>query len=177
MADAATSNRPEAALTQALRQARLAEAAHFEAALDLRDAKSIRLQLLKDDLAPAATSAEASGLFDLALVPGDAPKLWIDLITFVVMEPDPRTYRLLQDRRDSREILFESSDRSAVAEEVRRQMAHRLVMRERMASATPVAKVPASYSAGSVILAWLSGFSLGVLALLAAAILLGKLNF
>ena len=37
-------------LAEALREARLAEAAHFEAALDLRDSKTLRLQVLKDEL-------------------------------------------------------------------------------------------------------------------------------
>ena len=40
-------------LSGALRKARLAEAAHFEAVLGIRDSKSLRLQVLKDDLAPS----------------------------------------------------------------------------------------------------------------------------
>lgn len=84
-------------LNGALRQARLAEAAHFEAVLDIRDAQTLRLQVLKDDLAPAVlANVEAASFIDLALVPGDPPRLWVDLITSVVMAPDPRTYRLVQ---------------------------------------------------------------------------------
>ena len=177
LAEAATSAGSDAGLKRALRDARLAEAAHFEAALDLRDAKSIRLQLLKDDVAAAAASPEAGDLFDLALVPGDPPKLWVDLITFVVMEPDPRTYRLVQGRHNGREILFESGDRVQAAEQVRHHMAHRIVARERLAAASPAPKMPESYSLASVILAWIAGFALGVLALLAAAILLGQLKY
>ncbi len=68
------------ALAEAIREARLAEAAHFEAALDLRDSKSLRLQILKDELLPAVqASPEARELFDLTLLPGEPPKLWVDL--------------------------------------------------------------------------------------------------
>ena len=59
-------------LADALREARLAEAAHFEAALDLRDSKTLRLQILKDELLPTVQSSpEAKELFDLTLLPGD----------------------------------------------------------------------------------------------------------
>jgi hypothetical protein len=162
-------------LRSALRQARLAEAAHFEAALDLRDSKTIRLQLLKDDLMPAVVAAaDAAELFDLALVPGEPPRLWIDLVTFVLMEPDHRTYRLLQDRQSSREVLFESADRAAMAAEVRHHMAHRIVARERMVVANvPPPPLP-GYSVASLLLAWLAGLALGALALMAAVIHLGK---
>jgi excinuclease UvrABC nuclease subunit len=163
-------------LTQALREARLAEAAHFEAALNLRDSKSIRLQLLKDDLLPAVTgNATARELFDLALIQGEPPRLWIDLISQVVMEPDHRTYRFQQDRQDNRETLFESDDRAAMAEYVRRHMAHRLIQRERQGAqqAAPL-PIPAGYSTASLILAWTAGFAFGALVLLGGAIYLGQ---
>ena len=164
-------------LKSALRQARLAEAAHFEAALGLRDSKSIRLQLLKDDLAPAvASSREAAELFDVALVPGDPPRLGLDLITAVVMEPDHRSYRMIQDRQDGRELLFESEDRAAMADFARRHMAHRLIARERRVAAITPAAPAAGYSTGSLILAWTSGFAFGALILLGIAIYLGVLG-
>lgn len=165
------------ALAEALREARLAEAAHFEAALELRDSKSLRLQLLQDDLLPAVrSSTEARELFDLTLVPGDPPKLWVDLVSYVIMEPDHRTYRFVQDRQDGREILFESSGREQTVAAVRRHMAHRLVARERQAAALPQAMSQLGYSTASLILAWASGFAFGALALLFAAIYFGVLR-
>jgi hypothetical protein len=162
-------------LKDALRQARLAEAAHFEAAMDLRDSKSIRLQLLKDELMPlVASSPTAADLFDLALIVSEPPRLWIDLITFAVMEPDHRTYRLYQDRQTGREILFETPDRKEMAEAVKRHMAHRLVARERQVASTPAPAAIAGYSMSSLMLAWLAGFALGALILLAAVISLGR---
>ena len=163
-------------LAGALREARQAEAAHFEAALELRDSKSLRLQMLKDDLLPLVESSpEARELFGLALIPGEAPKLWIDLISFIVMEPDPRSYRFLQHRQDRREILFETSDRELMAAAVRRHMAHLMVARERQPVAIPPPATP-GYTSASLILAWVSGFAFGALALLGLAIYLGLLK-
>jgi hypothetical protein len=164
-------------LASALRAARQAEAAHFEAALELRDSKSLRLQLLKDDLRPViASSPEARELFDLALIPGEPPKLWIDLISFVVMEPDPRCYRFLQHRQDSREILFESADREQMAAAIRRHMAHLVVARERQTVALPPPAPPSGFTSASLMLSWVSGFAFGALALLGLAIYLGYLK-
>ncbi|WP_373504023.1 hypothetical protein [Aestuariivirga sp.] len=174
MAKAPTKHGEDGGLKEALREARLAEAAHFDAALDLRDSKSLRLQLLKDDLAPVVqSSAEARGLFDLTLVPGEPPRLWIDLISYVLMEPDHRTYRFMQDRQDERDIVFESADRRAMTVEIRRHMAHRLVNRERQAAAVRLDPPSSGYSSGSLILAWTSGFAFGALVLLGVAIYLG----
>jgi hypothetical protein len=164
-------------LADALREARLAEAAHFEAALDLRDSKTLRLQILKDELLPSVqASAEAKDLFDLTLLPGDPPKLWVDLTAFVVMEPDHRTYRVLQDRQDSRDLLFEGTDRAEAAAAIRRHMAHRMVARERQSPLLPAVS-GTGYSSATLILAWVSGFAFGALALVAAALYTGLLKY
>jgi hypothetical protein len=162
----------------ALRQARLAEAAHFEAVLDIRDAQTLRLQVLKDELAPAIlANSEAASFIDLALVPGDPPRLWIDLITSIVMAPDPRTFRLVQDGPGGRQTLLETADRSEMIERVKQHIAHRLIARERektgIAAAMP--KV-IGHSNVALILAWLSGFAVGVMVLFIAGILISRLN-
>lgn len=177
MPDAATPQSTSDSLKPALRQARLAEAAHAEAVMGLRDAKSIRLQLLKDDLQPIVSgNRDAVDLFDLALIPGDEPRLWIDLVSYAVMEPDPRTYRLIEDRQSGREILLESEDRTVLVERIRQLMAHRIVVRQRMAPVAPAPVLPAGYSAASLILAWLSGLALGALGLLAIALYVGRVR-
>lgn len=164
----------EDGLKEDLRQARLLEAAHFDAQRDLRDAKTLRLQILKDTLLPLVKALPAAtDLFDLALVSGEPPRLWIDLITYVVMEPDPRTFRLLQDRQDNRELLFESSDIGEMAAAVRRHMAHRLVARERQGAAVTPHQPTSGYSMGSLMLAWTSGFAFGALVLMGLAIFFG----
>lgn len=167
-------------LSGALRQARLAEAAHFEAVLDIRDAQTLRLQVLKDDLAPiVASSSAATSFIDLALVPGDPPRLWVDLITSVVMAPDPRTYRLVQDSPAGRQTLFETAERAEMVQHVTQHIAHRVIAREReMTAVSALTAGPkpfvAGYSTGALILAWVSGFSVGALALFVAGILISR---
>jgi hypothetical protein len=162
----------------ALRQARLAEAAHLESVLDIRDAQTLRLQVMKDELAPVIlANTEAASFVDLALVPGDPPRLWIDLITSIVMAPDPRTYRLIQDGQSGRQTLLETADRQEMIDKVKQHIAHRLVAREREKRGVAAAKPRLSgHSTGVVIFAWLSGFSIGVLSLFVAGILISRLH-
>ena len=166
-------------LSGALRKARLAEAAHFEAILGIKDSKSLRLQVLKDDIAPlVAATPEAAQVFDLALVPGEPPRLWIDLISFVEMEPDYRTYRLQQDNQAGREALFESADRVEMANYLKSYLAHRMIARERqIVRAAPLSQPAARFTTAAVIYAWFNGLILGLLVSLVAAISLGKLKF
>lgn len=168
-------------LSGALRQARLAEAAHFEAVLDIKDAQTLRLQVLKDDLAPVvADNNAATSFIDLALVPGDPPRLWVDLITFVIMAPDPRTYRLVQDSPAGRQTLLETTNRPEMVERITQHIAHRLIARERemnRESALAASSKPTvlGHSTTALILAWLSGFSIGALALFIVGILISRL--
>ena len=163
-------------LSGALRQARLAEAAHFEAVLDIRDAQTLRLQVLKDELAPEIlANVEAAAFVDLALVPGDPPRLWIDLITSVIMAPDPRTYRLVQDGPAGRRTLHETADRIEMIARIKQHVAHRLISREReKTAAAPPKPVVLGHSTAALILAWLSGFAIGALGLFVAGILIAR---
>jgi hypothetical protein len=166
-------------LEAALRRARIMEAAHVEAVLAVRDAELLRLEALRAELAPIVAGNErARGYFDLAVSPGEPPRLWIDLLGSVVMEPDSRTYRLYQDLNAGREILHESQDRAEMVERVKDYMAHRLVARERqMAAATPARASSRGYSGKTLALAWLLGAAAGALALAAGAIILKKFDF
>jgi hypothetical protein len=167
-------------LTAALKDARLAEAAQLESILGLRDAKSLRLEALRAAMMPRlAGHPEARALFELNVQPGANPRLWIDLVSSVVMEPDPRTYRLVQDRDGQRETLFETTDINQMVPFVTRYLAHRMVAHEKAAagiSAGLSGKVN-GYSLGALVYVWLTGCAFGVLALLVAAMLLGKLHF
>ena len=166
-------------LPDALRRARAAEAAHFEAVHALSNAGALRLQVLKDDLDRlVVTVPEARQAFDLALISGETPRLWIDLITSVMMEPDPRTYRLVVDGHHGRETLFETADRGEMVDKIKLHMAHGLIARWRKAAVPAIEGGGAArYSADSLILAWLAGLSLGALALLGSLIYLNILHF
>jgi hypothetical protein len=165
-------------LDRALGEARVASAAHYEAILDIRDAQTLRLQVLKDELIPfVASRREADSFFELALMQGDPPRLWLDLISSVVMAPDPRTYRLVEDTHGGRETLYETADRASMVERIKQHMAHRLIARARSMTVPTGAWVKRTgYSAGALILSWLSGFTVGLLALFIAGIMLSRLK-
>jgi hypothetical protein len=158
-----------------LRRARLAQSAHFDALADIKDAQTLRLQALRDDLAPVVDgNARLKEFVDLALVPGDPPKLWIDLVTYVVMAPDPRTYCLIQDRSTGHESLFSSRERPEMAKYIGERIAHRLVERERMLQPGNNRQLIVGHSSAALLLAWLSGFCLGAVLLLILLVLLAK---
>ena len=179
MPESLTSTAKPAGLEAALRRAREMEAAHFEAVLAVRDAEMLRLEALKADLAPAVAAHDrARDFFDLVVVPGEPPRLWIDLLGAVVMAPDPRTYRLTQDLPSGREVLHETRDRAEMAEKIRDYMAHRLVARERQLAGAALARTgKPGYSGKALVAAWLAGATAGALALLAAGIILKKIIF
>lgn len=158
-----------------LRQARAADAAHLEAVHAISDAASLRLQMLKDELAGIVAAApEAREAFELALAPGDTPRLWIDLITSVVMEPDPKTYRLMRDGHG----VFETADRAEMVQQVKLAMAHGIIARTRRAAGLGLRNgIGAGYPAVALIAAGLGGFALGALALAVSGIYLKMFNF
>ncbi|WP_204351895.1 hypothetical protein, partial [Klebsiella variicola] len=57
-------------------------------------------------------------LFDTGLIPGDPPRLWIDMISFVEMARDKRVFRFLQDSRLGRSIILESDNADTIADSV-----------------------------------------------------------
>ena len=172
MAHAAVAGAGRYALREAMDKARSKESAQFDAISALRDARSLRLQLLRDELSVVvAASPEARENFNIALSPGEPQRLWIDLITSVVMEPDPRTYRLVEDVHGGRVTLFETADRAEMIEQIKQHMAHRIISRERrMAESELFPEVVPGYSAAALIYAWLCGLALGVAGLLSFVI-------
>jgi hypothetical protein len=167
-------------LTAALKDARMAEAAQLESLMGLRDAKSLRLEALRTALLPSLVGhPDIRALFELNVQPGVNPRLWIDLVSSVVMEPDPRTYRLIQDRDSQRETLFETSDINHMVPFVTRYLAHRMVAHEKAAAGIPNTSVAvqSGYSLGALVYVWVTGCTFGVLGLLVIAMLLGKLHF
>ncbi len=182
-----TSESPQAearlapAMSEALRKARLAEAAHFDAASDIRDAKSLRLHVLLDELRPhlAGAAGRGDGFIDPLVVPGEPPRLWIDMVAYVLMEPDPRTYRFQRDTAGGHEILLETHDRGEMRDAIIAYSAHRLVERERQFAVDTRTRPTTgkAYGGAALFLAWLAGFCFGVLALFALGVWLAKSPF
>jgi hypothetical protein len=167
------------AFLKALKQARLSEAAQLDAVLNLRDARVLRLEALRDAVLPELQGhAEAQSLFDLNVQDGEKPRLWIDLVSSVEMEPDPKTYRLVQQREGRRDVLFETRDMSQMGDFVIRFLAHRLVAQERL-SRTPqvAAQTGRRYGLFEMVYVWITGILFGALSLIAWALATGHLKF
>jgi hypothetical protein len=124
---------PGPRLKEALRQARIDLAERTGVIVDLRNAEIARLELLNEalDRVFADIPSEVE-LFDRGIVPGDPPRLWIDMIAHVAMGRDKRTYRFLQDTRYGRRVLAESGEVPEMVAAVTKYVARRLVERERL---------------------------------------------
>jgi hypothetical protein len=126
-------------LTDAMRAIRIDEAERTGVVVALREADLARLEILHDRLKPVlAEVPQGIDLFDVGITPGATPRLWIDMIAFVEMGRDKRTYRFLQDTRNGRRILAESADGGVVADHITAYVASRLIERERMLALPPV---------------------------------------
>jgi hypothetical protein len=123
-------------LAAAIRQARVENAERAEAIADLRELEMGRLRALESALKPVVDQAPPDvDLFDLALAPGERPRLFLDMIAFVDMGHDRRTYRFYQDTRHGRLLIAESQSADAIAAAVADYVARRLVERERALAA------------------------------------------
>jgi hypothetical protein len=124
-------------LAAAIRQARIENAERAQAIADLREIETGRLALLESALKPVVAQAPADvDLFDLGLARGDHPRLFVDMIAFVDMAHDRRTYRFHQDTRNGRILIAESQSIDAIAAAVANYVARRLIERERALAAS-----------------------------------------
>jgi hypothetical protein len=122
-----------ASLSAAIRAARVEVADRAQALGDLRDAELARLELLRQMLEPVLAQVPPEiDIFDAGLVPGEHPRLFIDMVAFVEMARDRRTYRLVQDRRHVRAVLHEGEGVNAMVGAVTAYIARRLVEREQL---------------------------------------------
>ena len=133
-------------LKSAIRKARIESAERSDVVSDLRGAELARLELLQDAISGVlAEVPEGIDMFDAGLVPGDHPRLFIDMLAFVEMARDRRTYRFLQDTRYGRLTLIESDHLGPLVEAVTNYVARRLIEREKaLASDQTLPPAPAS---------------------------------
>ncbi|PZQ19096.1 MAG: hypothetical protein DI565_01525 [Ancylobacter novellus] len=130
--DDARSAEPSA-LRASLRRARAEAAEQTDVVMDLRQAEIARLEILKEALDPVfAEAPEEVDIFDVGLVPGERPRLFVDMVAFVEMGRDRRTYRFMRDGRHGRVCVAESEQVGPIVEAVTAYVARRLVERERL---------------------------------------------
>ena len=119
-------------LGASIRQARVENAERADAIAEVRDLEIVRLKALESALEPVVDQApQGVDLFDLALTQSEHPRLFIDMIAFVDMAHDKRTYRFFQDTRNGRVLMAESQSLDMIVAAVADYVARRLVERER----------------------------------------------
>lgn len=127
---------PALSLRDAIRAARVDAAEQAGVVVELRDAELARLAMLNEMLEPvfAEVPPEHADLFDRGLMPGETPRLFVDMVAHVAMARDRRTYRFLQDTRAGRRVLAESANPNEIVDAVTRYVARRLIAREQLLS-------------------------------------------
>lgn len=136
-------------LRQALQRARIEAAERGQSFVAVRDADFARLELLKDALQPVVADVpDDVDLFDLALVPSDPPRLFIDMVAHVAFDREKRAYRLVRETRSGRQVLAESGDQKLIVAAATAYIARRMVEREQvLAESGPDAPPPADAAA------------------------------
>ncbi len=173
---------PAAVMAAELKRARELQGAGHEAQLAARDMAAMRLLAVKQELAPYVESLpEVRGFVELALVSGERPRLWLDLVSYVVMGADQQHWQLVQDTVEGREIVFETDQLDELVAFLRKFIAHRAVQRERLlrsdtASAKPLLQTVSGGLQKSLLwMAWLAGLATGAFALIALLLATGRL--
>ena len=171
-----------AIMAEELRRARELQGAGHEARLASRDMAAMRLLAVKQELSPYVDALpELRSFIELALVNGETPKLWLDLVSYVVMAPDQQHWRLMQDTADGREVIFETDQMDELVAFLRKFIAHRAIQRERLlrsdeSDARPLLRTVSGGMQQTLLwMAWLAGLATGAFALLAWLLATGKL--
>jgi hypothetical protein len=123
-------------LRSALRRARSESAEQHDAVEDIRQAEVARLEMLEDAVRPIVDQApDDVELFDLGVTHGDRPRLFLDMISFIDLAHDRRTFRFFQDTRHGRVLIAESESADRIVAAVTNYVARRLVEREQALAA------------------------------------------
>jgi hypothetical protein len=159
-------------LRDALHKARIEAADRTGVVVDLRDAEVARLEILNEALDPLfAQVPEQIDLFDRGISQGETPRLWLDVVAYVVMGRDKRIYRFVQDTRHGRIVLAESHEVPAIVDAVTDYVARRMVEREHaMAPTRPPGQAEEKPRRRGRFWSFAFGFVLGALALFALAL-------
>jgi hypothetical protein len=119
-------------LGASIRQARVENAERADAIAEVRELEVARLKVLESALEPVVDQApQGVDLFDLVLTQSEHPRLFVDMIAFIDLAHDKRTYRFFQDTRNGRVLMAESQLLDTIVAAVADYVARRLVERER----------------------------------------------
>lgn len=130
--DQSRASTPAPSLREALRRARAGSAEKSGVLVELRTAELARLDLLKERLEGVfAQVPQEIDLFDAAILPGDPARLFVDVLGFIEMGRDKRTYRFFHDTRYGRQLLAETEDLDEVTQSITDYVANRIIEREK----------------------------------------------
>ena len=140
-------------LTAAVRRARVEEAERSDVIDDLRGAELARLEALHEAIQPVlAQVPEGVDIFDAGVVPGDRPRLFIDMIAFVDMARDRRGYRFVQDARHGRVTIAESERIDTMVDAITAYIARRLVERDKAQASAQITMLAPGVVSGAAFL-------------------------
>lgn len=135
--------KPPPSLRSAVRRARVEQAERSDVIAELRRAELVRLDLLFEAFKPILAQVPPQvDLFDAGIAPGERPRLFVDMVAFVEMGHDRRTYRFVQETRNGRLTLAEGERVDMMVEAMTDYVARRLVEREQALAADIVARAP-----------------------------------
>ncbi|PTW54986.1 hypothetical protein C8N35_11326 [Breoghania corrubedonensis] len=119
-------------LREAMRKVRLAEAERTDVIIELQETERARLEILCEELEGVSKEIpDGDEQFMLQVVPGNPPRMWIDVTSHVVIARDRRTYRFVKDTRLGRTVLLETDSAHAMADCITEYVAERMIDRER----------------------------------------------
>lgn len=127
-------------LRDAMRRARQNDAERNDVIADLRETEIARLEVLSDSVQDVFEELpDSTDLFDGQVSQSEPPRLWIDVLAYVVMGRDKRTYQFVQETRQGRKVVTETTSVDQMGEQITNYIAHRMIERERALLSEPVA--------------------------------------
>jgi hypothetical protein len=158
-----------------VRHARDAESAHLEAALKIDGAKYLRLARLRDVLRERGFNDVDH--FELRMMPGTEPQLWLGLSHCVTMEPNSGTYRMSIHGVDKIETALETTSLDEIVASSAKLLAQGIVRKFRVAPVATQNDAATSTNHTTLVYVWLTGVITGVVALTLYALIMKRLPF
>ena len=119
-------------LREAIRKVKFAEVERTDVGIELQESERARLELLCEELTDVFKEVpEDDDQFSFQIVPGNIPRLWIDITSHVAMGRDKRVYRFVKDTRLGRTVILETADLEDMADCITEYIAERVLERER----------------------------------------------
>ncbi|MEM8876368.1 MAG: hypothetical protein AAGD23_00710 [Pseudomonadota bacterium] len=126
-------------LRDAMRRARQSDAERNDVIVNLRETEIARLELLAENVEDIFDELpDSTDLFDGRVSDGNPPRLWIDVLAHVAMGRDKRTYQFVQETRQGRKVVTETTSIDQMGEQITNYVAHRMLERERALLADPI---------------------------------------